>query len=301
MTKVCLTISSYRFDDSVAALLEKAAPLVPRVFSQVIVVDSLGTPRIPALIRERGWDFIEYHSADTNLGSAGNLARRLELAAATDANFAYALNHDGELSEEVVTRLVAAASRVEHVGAVYPLRALVNLGGRYDYTGTFRLLLPTRSSKEAPPTDLLDTYWGSSNGTLYSLEPIRQGLKPWADLWMGWEDLGYGWLLAKHGFRQVIVRDAVFADFYEFRELGSARLGAQVSQKPAWYSYYNARNLILIGKRIRPAWDVGASFACRIALECGTTALFRSQKRERFSLLARGVWDGLFGRTGQLR
>jgi GT2 family glycosyltransferase len=299
MTKVCLTISSYRFDDSVAALLEKAAPLVPRLFSRVIVVDSLGTSRIPSLIRERGWDFVEYHSADTNLGSAGNLARRLELAAATDADFAYALNHDGEIFEGTVTRLVAGASRVERIGAAYPLRVLANKGGRYDVTGTFRLLLPTRSRKETPPTDLFDTYWGSSNGTLYSLAPIRQGLKPWADLWMGWEDLGYGWLLANHGFRQVIVRDAVFEDSYEFRDLGGAGLRAQVTQKATWYAYYNARNLILIGKRLRPAWDVGASFACRIALECATTALFRSQKRERFRLMARGVWDGLLGRTGQ--
>lgn len=298
MPKTCLTISSFRFDDSVAALLEEAAPLVPRVFSEIIVVDSLGTGRIPELIRERGWSFVTYHSESVNLGSAGNLARRLELAAATDADYAYALNHDGRVREDTVTALASAAARIERLGAAYPLRVLSNQDGRYDVTGAFRLLMPRRTRREPPEDELMDVYWGSSNGTLYALDPIRSGLKPWADLWMGWEDLGYGWLLFSHGYRQVIVRDAVFHDTYEFRGLGEHQ-SLYVSRKPSWYAYYGTRNLILIGRRLRPAWDVGASFGCRIALECGTTALFRPEKRKRFELIARGIWDGLLGRTGK--
>lgn len=298
---VCLAISSYRSDNAVQALLESAAELVPSVFSHVLVVDSLGTGRIPKLLQERGWTWVSYHSADSNLGSAGNLAWRLELAASSDADYVYALNHDGLLSEATVNALVAGAREVPQLGAAYPLRVLSNQKGRYDVTGVSRFLLPTRTQQSPPKSSLLDVYWGSSNGTLYALEPIRKGLSPWGDLWMGWEDLGYGWLLHKNGYRQVIVRDAIFDDSYEFGSVGRPGAGSfYVTRKPSWYAYYTTRNLILIGRRLRPAWDVRASLGCRIALEWGTTALLRPEKRERLGLMARGLWDGLLGRSGKL-
>lgn len=300
MAKVCLAISSFRSDDAVRLLLETAEALVPRVFSHVLVVDSLGTGKIPAWIEERGWDFVSYHSASVNLGSAGNLARRLELAAGSNADYVYALNHDGELSEPSIRALIAGAGPIERLGAAYPLRVLSNRNGVYDVTGASRLLLPTQSLKSPPDTGLIDVYWGSSNGTLYSLEPVRRGLSPWGDLWMGWEDLGYGWVLHQNGYRQVIVCDAPFNDSYEFQSLGRrAGIARFVSQKPAWYAYYTTRNLILIGRRIKPAWDVQASFGCRIAIEWGTTALFRAPRRERLGLMLRGMLDGLFGRSGK--
>lgn len=298
--KVCLAISSFRSDDAICALLETAQVLVPSVFCHVLVVDSLGTGKIPALIEERGWRSVSYHSANVNLGSAGNLARRLELAASSDADYVYALNHDGDLSGHTVAALLAGARKVDRLGAAYPLRILSNRNGTYDVTGASRLLLPTRSRKSPPDTALLDVYWGSSNGTLYALEPVRAGLSPWGDLWMGWEDLGYGWLLRQNGYRQVIVRDAPFHDSYEFQKMASGtRRALFVTQKPAWYAYYTTRNLILIGRRLQPRWDVHASFGCRIAIEWGTTALFRPPRAERLRLMARGMLDGLRGRSGK--
>src|SRR5690606_23523370 len=196
--KVCLAISAFQSDAAVAALLEQAAALVPDVFWRVLVVDSLGTSRIARLIQARGWTWVTYHCSDINLGSAGNLARRLELAAKLDADFVYALNHDGHLSGPDVVALVEGARTVQRLGAAYPLRLLSKQDNRYDVTGVSRLLFPTRSRTKRPNTGLLDVYWGSSNGTLYALEPVRSGLLPWSDLWMGWEDLGYGLLLNRH-------------------------------------------------------------------------------------------------------
>jgi GT2 family glycosyltransferase len=296
---VYLTISSFRNDEAVAALLESAASLVPRVFTHVIVVDSLGTGRVEQLIRDRGWPWVTYESASVNLGSAGNLALRLQLAAACGADFAYALNHDGRLSEKTVTAMVDAADAIEHIGAAYPLRILANRSRRYDVTGASSILIPRRTRLSPPEDSVLEAYWGSSNGALYALRPVREGLAPWSDLWMGWEDLGYGWLLHSRGYRQVIVRDAVFEDPYEFRAVSDER-GFYVSDKPSWYAYYAARNLILIGRRLKPGLHRTASLGCRIALECGTTALLRPQKRERLRLIARGVFDGLRGRAGKL-
>lgn len=296
--RVFLAISSFRSDEAVARLLTTASALVPRVFSGILVVDSLGSGKIPVLIDQRGWRFVTYHSADVNLGSAGNLARRLEFAGRSDADYVYALNHDGVLCEPTIMALLAGARQVDRLGAAYPLRILSNRNASYDVTGASRLLLPTRTRQAPPSQDLLDVYWGSSNGTLYALEPVRQGLLPWADLWMGWEDLGYGWLLHQNGFRQVIVRDAVFEDNYEFESIGRMA-GLSISRKPPWYAYYMTRNLILIGRRLRPAWDVRASFGARIAIEYGSTALLRQEKWQRMGLMTRGVWDGLLSRSGK--
>lgn len=296
--KVCLAISSFRSDDAVIALLEAAAPMIPSVFSQVIVVDSMGTGRIGACVRQRAWPQVRYESAEVNLGSAGNLARRLRLAAETDADFVYALNHDGSISSATVAALVGAATGVKGIGAVYPLRILPNRGRLYDVTGTSRCLVPRRTRLDSPRTATLRAYWGSSNGALYALEPVRRGLLPCGDLWMGWEDLGYGWLLESRGYRQVIACDAIFEDPYEFRSL-EALPGTYITDKPTWYAYYFARNLLLIRKQLRPAWPMEASLWSRIALEFGVTACFRSRKRERLSLLARGVTDGLRGVTGK--
>lgn len=297
--KVCLAISSFRNDDAVSALLEAVVPLVPAVFTQVIVVDSLGTQALPELIERRGWKHVRYESARVNLGSAGNLARRLQLAAESGAEFVYALNHDGQISQGTVSALVRAATSTARIGAAYPLRTLPNRGGVYDVTGTSRCLLPRRTRLCAPTQQILPAYWGSSNGALYSLKPVRAGLLPCGDFWMGWEDLGYGWLLDSSGYRQIIVCDAVFEDPYEFRAVQRRARGVYVTEKPAWYAYYFARNLLLIRRQLRPAWPMGASLVSRILLEAGVTALLRPQKRERFALLARGVRDGLRGVTGQ--
>ncbi|HYO97423.1 MAG TPA: hypothetical protein VER33_23085, partial [Polyangiaceae bacterium] len=73
-----------------------------------------------------------------------------------------------------------------------------------------------------------------------------------------------------------------------------------LSDKPSWYAYYAARNLVLIGNRLSTDWPVHASLGCRIAMECGVTLLARPKKRERLRLIAQGVLDGWRGRSGKL-
>jgi hypothetical protein len=293
--RVWLAISSFRNDDAVSKLLEEASSLVPTLFERALVVDSLGTGAIPKLIQRRGWDFVQYESADVNLGSAGNLARRMTVSAAAGADYVYALNHDGELLEETVRKLVEAGQQAPQLAVLYPLRRLRNRGGKFDVTGRLRWPLPRIAVSEPPSPEVFDVYWGSSNGTLYSLEPVRSGLVPWADFWMGHEDLGYGWLLAAHGYRQVVVRGAVFDDPYEFRELVG---GMHRTDKAAWYSYYFARNLLLIGQRTQQPLPMLAALAARIALEGLVSATLRPDRAQRLRLLCRGVVDGLAGKSG---
>ena len=137
--------------------------------------------------------------------------------------------------------------------------------------------------------------WASSNGALYSLDRIREGHEPWADFWLGWEDLAYGWLLGDLGFEQWVVTSAVFTDDYEYRTAA----GVTVTDKPSWYSYYHARNLILATRRTKSGLVTGGVVAARIALEVGVALLLREHKVDRVRLLALGALDGVLGKAGK--
>lgn len=295
---VHLVISSFRHDAGVERVLRRVHDGPVSVFDKCIVVDSQGTGAIPALIDERGWDDVIYRSAEENLGSAGNLAERLRLAARLGGDFAYAVNHDGDVDLNVVLALLAEAQRTPDVGAVYPLRYLPSRE-QYDLTGTRRLPLPFHGSVAVPASPVIDVHWSSSNGALYSMHPVRKGILPWADLWMGWEDMAYGWALEESGYRQLVVTGARTEDNYEYRAHAVGARALHVTDKPAWYTYYGARNLVLLLRRPwRPA-ALPAVVALRILVEAAVIMLLRPHKLLRYRLLGHGVLDGLRNRAGR--
>src|SRR5689334_7284498 len=104
-----LVISSFRNDDAVLNLIEQAHHSASGLFERILVVDSQGTGRVPQTIADRGWHDVEYLSFDENLGSGANLAERLKAAASAGADYAYAVNHDGEIDPDVISKLLAAA------------------------------------------------------------------------------------------------------------------------------------------------------------------------------------------------
>ena len=290
---VWLVISSYRNDDEVIKLIDQTHISAPDLFERILVVDSQGTGRVPALIESRGWRDVEYRCYETNLGSGANLAERLKIAAAAGADYAYALNHDGVIDPPVVRVLLKAARGRKNLGAAYPLGYFTE-PARYNLTGTRELPLPSKLVKDAPKEPFIPVYWSSSNGALYSLQPAREGILPWSAMWMGWEDLEYGWRLKDHGYEQIIVTGAVFPDNQEY----SASAVGNVVRKPAWRAYYNVRNLVLAVKRSRNRPLYHAVVAFRVVLECGLTLLVRDDKRKRLRFLLSGVRDGYRGVEG---
>ncbi|MDQ3030790.1 MAG: glycosyltransferase [Myxococcota bacterium] len=297
--RVCLAISSFRNDEPVRRLVE-AALADGSPFERIFVVDSLGTGAIDGSVRARWGDRVSFLCAEENLGSAGNLAKRLELAAEAGFDYVYALNHDGAVDFANVRELLRFVGTRPRIGAAYPLRWLARRG-RYDITGAQSLPLPLRSAEAVDSDTPLRVTWSSSNGALYSLAPVREGLLPWADLWMGWEDMGYGWLLDRNGWEQYIVPSARADDDYEYSTHRFLGRTLHLADKPAWYAYYQIRNLILITRRNeRPRLD-RAVVAMRLAQELTLTAAFRSQKALRYRLLASGLVDGLRNRSGKWR
>jgi GT2 family glycosyltransferase len=287
---VWLVISSFQNDKEIIKILEQVHAAGEQIFGRILVVDSLGTGVIPDTIKKRKWERVIYRSYDENLGSGANLRERLRLAAEGGADYAYALNHDGKFDANGVNALLKAATSIQNLGAAYPLSFLADARG-YNLTGTRELPLPAKLVPRAPKGPPLDVFWSSSNGALYSTAPAKQGILPWEAMWMGWEDLEYGWRLHDHGYRQVIVCDAVFDDNYEYI---STPIGFAI-RKPAWRTYYMMRNLILAIRRNRNRTLYHATAVLRFFLEGGLIICFRDRKWQRIKMLCSGAVDGIKG------
>lgn len=289
LARVCLAISSFRNDGTVLELLAKQGAALAS-FGRVLVVDSLGTGSFPAELAKLSLPCaIEYHCFESNLGSAGNLAQRLALAAAGPGDFVYAVNHDGDLQLDAIAQLVRLAHSVAgELGAIYPLRRMTQRRGAFDVTGRFRFPFTALRSMTPPRQALSPVYWSSSNGALYALTPIRRGLLPFAELWMGFEDLAYGWLLRSHGYEQLVARDVRVDDGYEYRKVGASH----VIDKPSWYAYYYARNMLLVPWLTQqPLWVHGLAWL-RVLLELLVTLLLRTDKKARLLATVEGMADG---------
>jgi GT2 family glycosyltransferase len=295
---VALAISAFRSDEPVLRLLRTAfEPGQPR-FGAVIVVDSLGSGAIAQEVERQGWP-VRYVNSETNLGSAGNLDLRLRTAAEMGLEWCLALNHDGEIDHGKVGRLLEHGRTRPRIGAVYPQMLFPRAGGRPDsprrsfapYTLIGR---PTLSAETC-----IDVAWSSSNGALYNLEPIRDGVSAWPELWMGYEDLAIGWELRRGGWAQLLCTDVTVADDYEFRPARLFGRTLHLAEKPSWYAYYQSRNLLLIARRTNRSAIGWFGIFLRTFVDVGTILLFRNAKRDRLRLLGRGFADGLKGVTGK--
>lgn len=288
--KTWLVISSFRNDEAVIGLIEQAHNVTAEMFERILVVDSQGTGEMPKIIQQRGWQKVEYRCCEENLGSGANLAERLRIAAEAGADFAYAVNHDGEIDIAVIRGLLVVAQERTNLGAAYPLGYFMDID-RYNVTGTRELPFPAKLVKQRPQQPLIPVSWSSSNGALYSLEPARNGILPWDAMWMGWEDLEYGWQLKDSGYEQVIVTSALYRDNQEYDPSAVGNIWS----KPDWRNYYFSRNLILAVSRRRNAPMFHLTVLFRVLREALITLLIRDRKRSRLKLLLAGAVDGYRG------
>lgn len=296
---VVVAISAFRSDAAVIALLaEILADPHPEVL-QIIVVDSLGSGEIQQTIKGRGWEVV-YEDNPRNLGSAGNLAKRIEHACQLGAAWCLCLNHDANWSAARLTHMLAVARAQARVGAVYPIldhspRIPAWEDGRRDFEPS----AATRLERCPKGDGDSEVRWSSSNGALYATAPRAQGVRVMEELWMGYEDLAYGIALWLDGWKQVMCRDAILSDIFDYR--ASSVFGRQLylPDKPAWYQFYDMRNLLLIRKRF------GRSGISRTAL---TRKFFRSllrivflekQRTTRLHYLLQGALEGIRGRGGK--
>lgn len=297
LKRVVLAISAFRSDTEVVRLLEQVFAHGISPFAGVLVVDSLTSGAIERAIDTNGWP-VTFHNSQVNLGAAGNLRKRMELAARFDADWCYALNGDSEFKLETILALVRCGAGKRRVGAIFPARANSSADQRWSRAGTSFLPFRSPLTNEATPPAEREVAWASSNGALYHLEPARNGLFVWTDLWHAWEDMAYSWLLSVHGWKQIACSEAVFVDGYERRAVRLFGRRFHIHDKPPWLSYYSIRNLAIFVHRTKAGLAGWALVGSRLFQESALTIMYRDNKLARLTYLARGLVDGLRKRTG---
>ena len=299
--RVAIAISAFRSDAAVIALIERIREEEIQ-YDWLFVVDSCGSGVLRTRIEQWNEARIGYHGSDQNLGSAGNLGRRFEIAMQLGADAMLALNHDAAFSRVEYEALHEAMATSADIGAVYPMR--YELGrGRFDISGTRRFPWKFHGTAEIAAGSMLPAYWGSSNGALYSLEPARRGLVPDQTLWMGWEDYAYGIDLHAAGWSQYLVERARKDDTYEYCDRRFMGINVTTADKPAWYFFYGIRNLTLLHLHSRRSLRGLAFLALWAPVYAARIVLFpaRAGLLQSISYFAAGLFHGLLNRRGKWR
>ena len=296
---VAIAISAFRSDAAVISLLELIfADPHPEVRS-VIVVDSLGSGMVAEIAAVRQWQ-LQYENVNTNLGSAGNLARRMELAAETGAEWCLCLNHDANWETDRLSAMLSAAHSLPRVGAVYPMLDHSPRDPRWeDGRRNFRPSAGTRYSEiptDEPATEVL---WSSSNSALYSLTPLSEDIAIMSDLWMAYEDLAYGIALHQGGWIQLSCRSARLTQVFDYVPRRFLCRTLHIPDKPVWYPYYNVRNLILIWQQYGSEGVSLTTISWKLIQSSLRTLLLEDNKVKRLRLLYLGTRAGIRGETGK--
>jgi GT2 family glycosyltransferase len=300
MTRIAVAIAAFRSDAPVITLIRQIIGEEWPV-ECAFVVDSLGSGEIEDFILANHFQGrVRYHSSDTNLGAAGNFLKRMELAAELGVDYVLALNHDAVITRHVFDHMVAC-TQLENLGALYPLRFREGKQS-YDLTGVAEFSFRIRGSSVVPTVPLIDVFWSSSNGALYSTAPFRvHRLCPDATLWHGWEDYLYGLQMHDLGYRQYIVVAAQTVDQYEYKQVRTLGRTVTLADKSSWILYYAVRNFLLVHlhRRAHPVLGVKAILWAGMMLI--HVLMMRSDKymvspwRAYFC----GFADGLLNRTGK--
>ena len=297
LKRVVIAISAFRSNSQVLSLLRKIFEEEKIDAAAIIVVDSLSDGALEQEILASGWS-VRFENADTNLGSAGNLSRRLELAATFDADWCFAINHDGMIDRSLIETLLNAGNKQTKIGAVFPKRVWIDRADTVLKPHTHIFNMP-RHAVSGGIVSGDEVAWDSSNGALYGLQPVREGVRVWSDLWYGWEDLAYGWQLEQAGWKQIFCAEAVYMDDYEYERVKIFNRDIFITRKPAWTAYYIIRNLTLLVRRTGGGLRAWSFLARRIAREVVLSILFRNCKLQRLILIWKGLVAGLVGETGK--
>ncbi|WP_156785606.1 glycosyltransferase [Sulfitobacter sp. EE-36] len=296
---VAVAISSYRSDVEVIALLNSIfADRHPSIVS-VLVVDSLASGKIADAIKVNGWS-VQYENSEVNLGSAGNLERRMQLASETGAAWCYCLNHDANWDNNRLTEMLKTGSSQSKVGAVYPI--LHHGSMERPWEDGRRTFTPTAGNRfaRAPVGDSNSrVVWSSSNGALYSTAVRKQGIVVMSELWMGYEDLAYGMALEKGGWLQLMCRNATLGSIFDYVPRRFLFWTLQAPNKPVWQVYYGIRNLILIRKKYGNEKLPLSIIIKKLAQSSLRIIILDDKKSARIHMLYAGALAGFLSMSGK--
>jgi len=119
------------------------------------------------------------------------------------------------------------------------------------------------------------------------------------ELWMGYEDLAYGIALHHGGWMQLISRDAVLSEIFDYTEFEVFGVTGHRPDKPVWYPFYDLRNLLLIRRRYGGGGITYVTIVHKLIRSASRIALVEDHRLRRMIHLLHGAYHGLRGRLGK--
>lgn len=229
-----------------------------------------------------------------NVGPAGGYREGLRHAQAElDVDWVYICEDDVGLFDLPSPRVHALLDRLGRHGLLdgaAAVGAVVGYGRDLSpRTGLTTPHVPT----DAVFDDVDVAAWGAS---LLSMEVVRAGILPDAELFFGFEDFDFWLTMRAAGFRLLLDNETARA--VQERVLDAGRVAAHRGERPvdaqeAWRRYYEARNFFALARRHgHLGWSATHAAKTLRRMQLSATSAHRRAA-------AHGFWDGLRGRTGK--
>lgn len=289
---VWASVICYQGDlETVGRLCERLASQVERV----LVLDNAGQTELLTLANER----VSVLAMPSNLGTGGAMNIAWQKAMTEHIDFMVCFDQDSAIDSDLVTTLLARWQDLERsgmrIGAIGPAWSDPRTGR------TLKALKPTRwrrqrvdaSNAVTTEVDHLIT-----SGCLISARAIRDIGFFNADLFLDYVDIEWS-LRARHqGFHFYVTREANMR--HEIGERVVTVLGRSLWVHRPNRHYFLVRNHLLLWRlpHISLPWKIRD--AMQVAMKISLLVLLEPPRLARLGWAARGLWDGLRGRSGPI-
>jgi rhamnosyltransferase len=275
-----------------SSLEQNIRAILPQV-RKLLLVDNQSDSTSQAFVAQTAADLgVEVIWSAKNLGIAGGLNEGIDRAL-SEAQYAWIALFDQD--SLVPTGFVSA---ILEAYAACPLRdEVAAVGASYGHP-----VYESRGKWTAERNNFAfrELKTVMTSGSLVKTSALATGGNFDQSLFMDYVDHDFCLRLRRHGFRVIQAGNAVLA-----HQLGDPTLhrifGKEFlsSNHSAGRRYHNARNRVLVYRRYlwsEPSW-VAADFFGWFR-EMAKVALVESDRKKKFSNVARGIWDGLKGGKG---
>lgn len=287
---------TYRRPNALAVILDRIAHQTHRPDRLVVVDNAPTSENRRAVCESSAARNVVYLASPENIGPAGGITRGLELIlrdAGQDDWVALFDDDDPPSSDDVLGTLLRFAL---YCRARDPAAAGVGLAGaRFD---------PVRGRIVRIRDDELTGavrvhYLGGGQLPLYRVSAIRHVGPFRSELFFGFEELEFGWRLARAGYHLYVPGVLWRSERERHDRLGvSARPGLTLTGAP-WRRYYSTRNLIHI-LRTDGRWRAATRVTVLALAKVGVNLAIQPRAAaQHLKLTWRACRDGWIGRLGR--
>lgn len=263
---------------------------------RVLIVDNASTDGTPELVRA-SFPEVDLLVLESNVGGAGGFEAGMRRAYAQGYEYVWLFDDDAYVAPDCLELLLQHAPEAD---VVVPIQ-LDQAGRRY---GVYRWKNGFVEVDKTPGTVFpIDVF--AFVGPLIRRRVITRVGFPRVDFFISADDIDYSLRIKGAGLRVACVADAVFYHDYGGQTVKIKRLGrvSTRSTQPAWKSYYNVRNEILMVRDMRAPLAEKLGVYLYIARKFGRSSLaeviYEKNGLEKLKYTAIGVRDGLLNRTGR--